>query len=91
MPRGIENLFARGVDGGVTKHSKVLLALEKRALWYCRKSQTEVDMDKVFYDKALNETGIVSIAGLTDSDNESLGSETFREPIIAAEATYLER
>ncbi len=76
---------------GVTKHSKVPSSLEKRVLQYCRKVQKEVDQDEVLYGKALDKTGTVSTAGLTDSDDETLGSETFREPITAAEATYLER
>ena len=76
---------------GVTKHSRVLSALEKRALRYRRKGQKEVDQDEVLYNEALDETGTVSTAALSDSDDESLGSGTFRESITAAEAAFLER
>ena len=69
----------------------MLSVLEKRALRYRRKGQKEVDQDEVLYNEALNETGTVSTAALSDSDDESLGSETFREPITAAEAAFLER
>lgn len=71
---------------GVTRHSRVLSALEKRALRYRRKGQCQVDMDEVLFNEAIDETGTVSTAGLTDSDNESLGNR-----IIEAEATYLEQ
>ncbi len=54
---------------GVTKHSKVLSALEKRALRCCRKGQKEVDQEEVLYNEALDETGTVLTAGLTDSDD----------------------
>ena len=71
---------------GVTRHSRVLSALEKRALRYRRKGQCQADMDEVLFNEAIDETGTVSTAGLTDSDNESLGNR-----IIEAEATYLEQ
>ena len=71
---------------GLTKHSKVLAALEKRALRFRRKGQGQVDLDEVLYNEAIDETGTVSTAGLTDSDSESLGNNIIAE----AEATYLE-
>ena len=73
---------------GLMRRSKVLLALEKRALRFCRRDQCQgqVDLDEVLFNKAIDETGTVSTAGLTDSDNESFGNKTIAE----AEATYLE-
>ena len=76
---------------GVTKHTKILSALEKRALRYRRKGQKEVDQDEILYNEALDETGTVSTACLTDSDDESWGDEPSRVPITAAEATFLEK
>ena len=64
----------------------MLSVLEKRALRYRRKGQSQVDMDDVLFNEAIDETGTVSTASLTDSDNESLGNR-----IIEAEATYLEQ
>ena len=71
---------------GIMRHSEVLSALEKRTLRYRRKDQRQVDVDKVLFNEAIDETGTVSTACLTDSDNESLGNRT-----IEAEVTYLEQ
>ena len=70
---------------GVTRHTKVLSDLEKRALVYRRKGQKEVDQDEALFNEALNETLTVSTLSLTDSDDESLGTI-----FTTAEATYLE-
>ena len=61
MPRVIENSFANKGEWGVTKHSNVLSALEKRALRYRSKGQKEVDQDEVLYNEALDET-VVSMS-----------------------------
>jgi hypothetical protein len=60
---------------GLTKHVRVLAALELRALRYRNKEHTQVDQDQVLYDQALDETGTVDTAGLTDSDTESMGEQ----------------
>ena len=58
---------------GLTKHVRVLTALELRALWYRNKEHTQIDQDQVLYDKALDETGIMDTANLADFDAESMG------------------
>ena len=56
---------------GLTKHTNILTALEMRALRYRDKSNGEVDMDEVLYNEAIDETGTVATAGLSDSDEDS--------------------
>ena len=68
-----------------TKHINVLSALEKRALRYRSKGQKQVDPDEALYNEAIDETGTVSTAGLTDSDDDTIATG-----ITSAEATYLE-
>ena len=76
---------------GVTRHTKVLSVLEKRALRFHRKGQVTVDQDEALFNEALDETLTVSTASLTDSDEESLGTTTSNTPTFtAAEATLLE-
>ena len=71
---------------GLTRHSKVLSVLEKRALRYRRTDQGQVDTDEALFNEALDETGTVTTASLTDSDSKSE-----RNRIIAeAKATSLE-
>ena len=67
---------------GVTRHSRVLSALEKRALRYRNKGK-EFDHDEVLFNEAIDETETVLTAGLTDSEDESLGTH-----ITNAEATF---
>ena len=55
----------------ITKHNSALLALEKRALRYCRKGQKQVDMDEILYEKAMDETGAVSTVELNKLDTEN--------------------
>ena len=69
-----------------TKHSKVVSALEKRALRFRNKGERQVDQDEVLFNEAIDETGTVATVGLTDSDNESATGIT----ITAAIATALE-
>jgi hypothetical protein len=57
-----------------TKHSKVLSALEKRALRFRSKDQKQADPDKVLFNEAINETGTVSIDGLIDSDDDTIAT-----------------
>ena len=60
----------------ITKHQTVLSALEKRALRHRRRGQLQVDMDEVLYKNALDKTGTVSTAGLSDSDAEDRNTTT---------------
>ena len=59
---------------GITRHNSVLSALEKRALRYRNKGQQQ-DYDAQLYQDAIDETGTVSTANLTDSDDDSITSE----------------
>ena len=58
----------------ITKHARVLSALEKRAERYRNRSQKMSDPDDLLYSAAIDETGTVDTAALTDSDLESEGS-----------------
>ena len=58
---------------GLTKHANILSALEKRALRYSIKGQAKKDQDEVLYDEAMDKTGTVDTAELSDSDADSLG------------------
>ena len=58
---------------GLTKHTNILTALEMRALRYRNKSKGGVDMNEILYNKAIDATGIVATAGLSDSDEDSWG------------------
>ena len=66
-----------------TKHSKVVSALEKRALRFCKKDQRQADQDEVLFDKAIDETITVSTVGLTDSDDLDDETATRITSIIA--------
>ena len=72
-----------------TKHSKVMSALEKRALRFRNKGQRQVDQDEALFNEAIDETGTVTTAGLTDSDDSDDESAT-GITITAAIATALE-
>ena len=60
---------------GLAKHSNILLALEKRALWFSNRGQPCKDHDEVLYKEALDETGTVETADFSYSDANSLGEE----------------
>ena len=69
----------------ITKHNKVLSALEARALRYRNKGQ-QIDYDDRLYQDAIDETGTVSTADLTDSDTDSEYSESlYTQPINITE------
>ena len=68
-----------------TKHSKVLSALEKRAVRFRNKDHNQVDLDEVLFNEAIDETGTVSTVGLTDSDDDTIATG-----VTEAEATFLE-
>ena len=59
----------------LAKHSRVMSALEKRALWYCRKGQEIVDKGEVLFNEAIGKTGTVSTEGLTESDDSPKGTQ----------------
>ena len=69
----------------LAKHSRVMTALEKRALRYRRKGQVVSDPDEALYNEAIDETGTVSTVGL-DADSEGDIVQNF----TTAEATLLE-
>ena len=58
----------------ITKHSRVLSALEKRALRYPNRNINDADPDNRLYKEAIDETGTVETSALTDSDDESMSS-----------------
>ena len=59
----------------LTKHANILSALERRALRFSNRGQPRKDHDEVLYEEALDETGTVETAELSDSDSISLGEE----------------
>ena len=65
----------------ITKHTKVLSVLEQRALRYRRKGHNKIEADEALYNEALDETGTVDTAPLSDSDDDiSINSYT-QEPV----------
>ena len=84
MQRGIKDFVHQQGQIGVTRHSKVLGALEKRALRYCMKGQAPIDKDETLYNKAIDETGTVPLEGLLDPTDKSSGKETTMTQSIAA-------
>ena len=67
------------------KHSKVMSALEKRALWFWNKGQKQVDQDEVIFNKDVHKIGTVLTVGFTYSDGD-----TTAMGISTTEATCLE-
>ena len=67
------------------KHSRVLSALEKRALRFRNKDHNQADQDEVLFNEAIDETGTVSTVGLTDLDDDTIATG-----VTEAEATMLE-
>ena len=60
---------------GLAKHANILSALERRALRFSNRGKPCKDHDEVLYEEALDETGTVETADLSDSDANSLGEE----------------
>ena len=56
---------------GLAKHANILSALERRALRFSNKGQPRKDQDEVLYEEALDETGTVETADLSDPDANS--------------------
>ena len=66
------------------RHEKVLNALEMRAMRYRNKGHS-IDQDDLLYSQAIDETGTVSTAGLTEDDSESVSSFEERRQINISE------
>ncbi len=60
----------------VVRHHLVLDALDRRSLRFENRGQKQKDLDQDLYEEALNKTGTVSTADLTDSDSESIDFRT---------------
>ena len=60
---------------GLAKHANILSVLEKRALRFSNRGKTCKDQDEVLYEEALDETGTVETADLSDSDANLSGEE----------------
>ena len=67
---GNKRVIRRKGQTGLAKHTNILTALEMRALRYRNKSKGGVDRDEVLYNEAIYETGTVSTAGLSDTDED---------------------
>ena len=57
----------------LTKHTNILTALEMKAPRYRDKSKGEVDRDEILYNEAIDGTGTVATAELSDSDEDPWG------------------
>ena len=60
---------------GLIKHVNILGALEMRALRYHNKGHAKADQDKILYDEAMDETGTINTADLSDFDADALGEQ----------------
>ena len=64
---------------GLTKHASILAAFEMRALRYQHKGHAKADQDEILYNEAVDETGTIDTAELSDTDadscTESLGEQ----------------
>ena len=60
---------------GLIKHVNILAALEMRSFWYHNKGHTKADQDEILYDEAMDETGTIDIAELSDIDADALGEQ----------------
>ena len=58
---------------GLIKHVNILDALEMRALRYHKKGHTKADQDKILYDEAMDKTGTIDTAEISDFDADALG------------------
>ena len=74
----------------ITQHERVMNALEMRALRY-RNRGKQLDEDALLYNSALDETGTVSTADLTDSDTESVSSLEVRQQINITEQLEVQK
>ncbi len=61
-----------------TKNTKMLSVLSKQAERYWRQCHNRQHEDKALFSRALDETGTVNTALLTDSDNDSISSYAYK-------------
>ena len=62
-----------------------------RALRYHNKGHTKADQDKILYDEAMDKTGTIDIAELSDFDADALGGtilKNFNSNNIRNEGNY---
>ena len=55
---------------GLIKHVNILAALEKRALRYHSKGHAKAYQNKILYNEAMDETGTIDTAELSDFDED---------------------
>ena len=60
---------------GLIKHVNIISALEMRALRYHNKGHAKSVQDKILYDEAMDETGTIDTAELSDFDADALGEQ----------------
>ena len=60
---------------GLTKHVNILAALEMRALRYHNKGHKKAYQVKILYDEAMDKTGTIDTAELSDFDTDALGEQ----------------
>ena len=60
---------------GLIKHVNILAALEMRALRYHNKGHAKADQDKILYDEAMDKTGTIDTAELSDFYVDALGEQ----------------
>ena len=58
---------------GLIKHVNIIAALEMRALRYHNNGHTKADQDKILYDEAMDKTGTIDTAELSEFDTDALG------------------
>ena len=60
---------------GLIKHVNILAALEMRDLRYHNKGHTKADQDEILYNEAMDETGTINTAELSDFNADALGEQ----------------
>ena len=60
---------------GIIKHVNILAALEMRDLRYHNKGDAKADQDKILYNEAMDKTGTIYTAELSDFDADALGEQ----------------
>ena len=60
---------------GLTKHVNILAVLEMRALRYHNKVHAKEDQDLILYNEAMDETGTIDTAEVSDFDAHALGEQ----------------
>ena len=60
---------------GLTKHVNILAALEMRALRCHNKGHAKADQENILYDEAMDKTGTIDTAELSDFDADAFGEQ----------------